>query len=170
MIHGSSINFIKVGSGKLDGFWRSFISPLFIWILYTTPGVVVNRLISNSLSSLSVTISKCNNPKKPHLKPNPNAEEDSVSKEKLESFNFSLANPSFNFWYSELSTGKSPQKTTGLLGLNPGKGFSIKLEASQIVSPTFVSERLLMPVIINPISPEFNISISFGLGVKTPTF
>ena len=39
-----------------------------------------------------------------------------------------------------------------------------------IVSPTFVSERDLMPVIIKPISPEFNSEISFGLGVKTPTF
>ena len=170
LIHGSSMNFIKVGSGKLDGFCKSFISPLFIWILYTTPGVVVNRFISNSLSSLSVTISKCNKPKKPHLKPKPKAEEDSVSKEKLESFNFNFANPSFNFWYSELSTGNNPQKTTGLLGLKPGNDSDNGLDASQIVSPTFVSDKTYIPVVIKPISPEFSSSISFGLGVKTPTF
>ena len=79
LIHGSSINFIKVGSGKLEGLWRSTISPLFMWTLYTTPGVVVNKFTSNSLSNLSVTISKWSNPKNPHLKPSPNAEEDSGS-------------------------------------------------------------------------------------------
>ena len=47
---------------------------------------------------------------------------------------------------------------------------SIGLKASQIVSPTFVSDKDLIPVIINPISPEFNSSMSFGLGVNTPTF
>ena len=47
--------------------------------------MVVSKFISNSLSNLSVTISKCNNPKNPHLKPKPSAEEDSASKEKLES-------------------------------------------------------------------------------------
>ncbi len=132
--------------------------------------MVVSRLISNSLSSLSVTISKCNKPKKPHLKPSPKAEEDSGSKEKLESFNLSFANPSFNFWYSELSTGNNPQKTTGLLGLKPGSDSLNGLEASQIVSPTFVSDKTFIPVVINPISPELSSCISFGLGVNTPTF
>ena len=47
--------------------------------------MVVSKLISNSLSNLSVIISKCNNPKKPHLNPKPSAEEDSASYEKLES-------------------------------------------------------------------------------------
>ena len=116
--------------------------------MYTTPGVVVNKFTSNSLSNLSVTISKCNNPKKPHLKPNPKAEEDSGSKEKLESFSLSLANPSFNFWYSELSTGNNPQKTTGLLGLKPGSDSDNGLDASQIVSPTFVSDKTFIPVVI----------------------
>ena len=78
-------------------------------------------MTSNSRSSLSVTISRCNSPKKPHLNPNPKAEEDSGSNEKLASFNCSLASPSLSFWYSELSTGNNPQNTTGLLGLNPGK-------------------------------------------------
>ena len=39
--------------------------------------MVVNRFTSNSLSNLSVTISKCNNPKNPHLKPKPKADDDS---------------------------------------------------------------------------------------------
>ena len=42
--------------------------------------------------------------------------------------------------------------------------------ASQIVSPTLVSKRDLIPVIIKPISPEFNSPMSFGFGVNTPTF
>ena len=53
----------------------------------TTPGVVVIKFISNSLSSLCVIISKCNSPKNPHLNPNPKADEDSASYEKLASFN-----------------------------------------------------------------------------------
>ena len=96
--------------------------------------------MSNSLSRRSVIISKWSNPRKPHLKPRPRAEEFSASYEKLASFNFNLARPSFNFWYSELSTGNNPQNTTGLLGLNPGNGEEIKSLASQIVSPTFVSD------------------------------
>ena len=44
------------------------------------------------------------------------------------------------------------------------------LEASHIVSPTFVSDNIFIPVVINPISPELSSSTSFGLGVKTPTF
>ena len=39
-----------------------------------------------------------------------------------------------------------------------------------MVSPTFVSDKDLIPVIINPISPEFNSFTSIGLGVNTPTF
>ena len=87
--------------------------------------MVVIRLTSNSLSSLSVIISRCSKPKNPHLNPKPRALDDSGSKEKLESFNFSFANPSLSFWYSELSTGNKPQNTTGLLGLKPGRGLSI---------------------------------------------
>ena len=64
----------------------------------------------------------------------------------------------------------SPQNTTGLLGLKPGKASTGDLEASQIVSPTFVSDKTLIPVVIKPISPEFSSFISFGFGVKTPTF
>ena len=57
-----------------------------------------------------------------------------------------------------------------MLGLNPGKGFVIGSEASQIVSPTLVSDNVLIPAIINPISPEFNSSTSIGFGVNTPTY
>ena len=41
---------------------------------------------------------------------------------------------------------------------------------SQIVSPTFVSDNDLIPVMIKPISPEFSSSISVGFGVKTQLF
>jgi len=131
---------------------------------------VVNKFISNSLSNLSVIISKCSKPKNPHLKPNPKAEEDSASYEKLASFNCNLPRPSLSFWYSELSTGNNPQKTTGLLGLNPGNASWSGLLASQIVSPTFVSDKTFIPVVIKPISPAFNSLISVALGVNTPTF
>ena len=100
-------------------------------------------------------ISRWSSPKKPHLKPKPRADDDSASNEKLASFNWSLANPSFNFWYSELSTGNNPQNTTGLLGLKPGKASLIGFNESQIVSPTLVSERFFIPVIINPISVSY---------------
>ena len=57
-----------------------------------------------------------------------------------------------------------------MLGLKPGKGVSIGFDASQMVSPTFVSNNDLIPVIIKPISPAFNSFISLALGVNTPTF
>ena len=56
LIYASSINLINVGSGRLDGFCKSSISPLFKFTLYTTPGVVVSKLTSNSRSNLSVII------------------------------------------------------------------------------------------------------------------
>ena len=83
------------------------------------------KLIPYSLLNLCTTISRCNKPKKPHLNPNPNAEEFSGSYEIDESFNFNFAILSFNKLYSELSTGNKPQNTTGLLGLNPGNGLSV---------------------------------------------
>ena len=97
LIQGSSIDDINVGSGRLDGFCKSRTVPLFKFTLYTTPGVVVSKFTSNSLSNLSVIISRCNNPKNPHLKPSPNAEDDSASNEKLASFNCSFARPSLSF-------------------------------------------------------------------------
>ena len=57
-----------------------------------------------------------------------------------------------------------------MLGLNPDKGFSIGSFGSHMVSPTFVSDKLFIPVIINPISPALNSSTSLALGVNTPTF
>ena len=42
-------------------------------------------------------ISRCKRPKNPHLNPNPRADDDSASYEKLASFNCNLANPSFNY-------------------------------------------------------------------------
>ena len=75
---------------------------------------MVNKFTSNSLSNLSVTISKWSKPRNPHLNPKPKAEDDSGSKEKLASFNCNLAKPSFNFWNSELSTGNKPSNSVEL--------------------------------------------------------
>jgi hypothetical protein len=38
------------------------------------------------------------------------------------------------------------------------------------VSPTFVSDKTFIPVVIKPISPAFNPLISVAFGVNTPTF
>jgi len=51
-------------------------------ILYITDGAVVMISRLNSLSILSWMISICNNPRKPHLKPNPKAIDVSGSKAK----------------------------------------------------------------------------------------
>ena len=48
----------------------SNICPSVLCTLYITDGAVVISAKSNSLSNLSIIISKCNNPKNPHLKPN----------------------------------------------------------------------------------------------------
>ena len=78
-IQGSSIDKIWVGSGMSIGFCNSWIDPSLLFILYMTPGVVVMSVISNSLSSLWVIISKWSKPKNPHRNPKPNALEVSGS-------------------------------------------------------------------------------------------
>ena len=52
---------------------------LFLTILNSTEGGVTINDRSNSLSSLSITISKCNKPKNPHLNPKPKADDVSGS-------------------------------------------------------------------------------------------
>ena len=54
-------------------------ASLFLTILNSTEGGVTIKERSNSLSSLSITISKCNKPKNPHLNPKPNADDVSGS-------------------------------------------------------------------------------------------
>ena len=58
---------------------------------------MVIKLKSNSLSSLSSIISKCNNPKNPHLNPEPKAPEVSGSYSNAASFNFNFSNATFKF-------------------------------------------------------------------------
>ena len=55
------------------------------------------RLKSNSLSNLSSIISKCNNPKKPHLKPKPKAADVSGSYSKAASFSCNFSRATFKF-------------------------------------------------------------------------
>ena len=85
------------GAGKSAGLYSSSIVPSVLCTLYITDGDVVIKLKSNSRSSLSSIISKCNNPKKPHLKPNPNAVEVSASYCKAASFNLSFSKATFKF-------------------------------------------------------------------------
>ncbi len=69
--------------------------PSVLWTLYITDGAVVISPKSNSLSNLSSIISKCNNPKNPHLNPNPKAADVSGSYSSAASFNFSFSNATF---------------------------------------------------------------------------
>ena len=94
---GSSIKLISCTGGKSTGLYNSIISPFCLYTLYKTDGAVVIRFKSNSLSNLSCIISKCNNPKKPHLNPNPSAIEVSGSYWSAASFNFNFSNAVFKF-------------------------------------------------------------------------
>ena len=133
---GSSIYEISVCGGKSAGLYTSSISPVVLWTLYITDGAVVINPKSNSLSSLSSIISKCNNPKNPHLNPKPNAADVSGSYSNAASFNFNFSNAIFKFSYSLPSTGYNPQYTIGVTFLYPGNGLSAGLFFNVIVSPT----------------------------------
>ena len=83
-------------------------SPFVLCTLYITDGAVVIKPKSNSLSSLSSIISKCNNPKKPHLNPKPSACDVSCSNSRAASFNFNFSKATFKFSYSLPSIGYIP--------------------------------------------------------------
>ena len=70
-----------------------------------TDGDVTIKLIPNSLSILSLIISICNNPKKPHLNPKPNALDVSGVNCKDASFNFNFSKASLNSGYLDVSIG-----------------------------------------------------------------
>ena len=89
--------FISVNSSNLEGFLTITSSLLFLTILNSTEGGVTIRDRPNSLSSLSITISKWSKPRNPHLNPNPKADDVSGSYIKLASFKTYLSNESLNF-------------------------------------------------------------------------
>ena len=105
--------FISVYSSRMDGFLITLSSSLFLISLNSTDGGVTINDRSNSLSNLSITISKCSRPKNPHLKPNPKAEDVSGSKTKLASFNTYLSRDSLSFVKSSESEGNILEKTVG---------------------------------------------------------
>ena len=114
-------------------------------------------------------ISICNKPRKPHLKPKPNAAEVSASKLKDESFNDSFSNASLRSLKSALSVGKRPQKTTGIEGLKPSNIEFVGFLSSVIVSPTLQSATVLTEAVKKPISPgpidsTFNINFPDDIG------
>jgi len=65
--------------------------------------------------------------------------------------------------------GKIPEKTIGLISLNPGTGFSVGREGSVSVSPTFASWITLTLATTKPTSPAIRLSLPRALGAKTPT-
>ena len=87
----------------------SNISPSVFITLYITDGAVVIISRLNSLSTRSWIISICNNPKNPHLKPNPKATDVSGSKLRAASFICNFSNASFNSSYLAPSTGYIPE-------------------------------------------------------------
>ena len=114
---GSSTCSMLVTGGNFVGLSISNTSPVVVCTLYTTLGAVVTRSRSNSLSRRSWMISICNNPKKPHLKPNPKATEVSGSYVKEASLSFSFSKDSFKSLYLLPSAGKIPQNTIGFTSL-----------------------------------------------------
>ena len=130
---------------------------------------MVIKSISYSRSRRSCTISMCNKPKKPHLKPKPKAVEFSGSNNKLESFrlNFSNAVLSASNWFD--SVGYSPANTCGFTSLNPANGALAGLSVCVTVSPTLASSSDLIPAITKPTSPADRAVFCNDFGVNTPT-
>ena len=112
--------------------------------------------------------SRCSNPRNPQRKPNPNAADVSISNEKDASFSASFSIASRRSSNSALSTGKSPQNTTGCAGLKPGNA-STSFLSWVIVSPTRVSRTCLIEAVKKPISPGPRLSKGSISGRNTPT-
>ena len=70
---------------------------------------------------------------------------------------------------SAASVGKRPQKTTGTLGLKPGRAGAGR-RSSVMVSPIWQSATSLMPAVMKPTSPGPSAGSFSCLGVKTPTW
>ena len=102
---GSSMYDISDGSGRLAGLVISRTVPSVLATLYITDGAVVIISRLNSLSTLSWIISIWSNPKNPHLKPKPKANDVSGSNDKAASFIWSFSKASFNSPYLAPSTG-----------------------------------------------------------------
>ena len=79
-----------------------------------TEGAVNIIFKSNSLSNLSFIISIWSKPKKPHLKPNPNALDVSGIKVSDASLIANFSKASLSKSYSLVSTGNIPEYTIGL--------------------------------------------------------
>ena len=156
-------------SGKREGFSICCTTPSFSNNSYTTVGAVVIKSISYSRSKRSCTISICNKPKKPHLKPKPNAVEFSGSNKRDASFklSFSSAVRSASNWLD--STGYNPANTCGLTSLKPVNACAAGLLTSVTVSPTFALLSSLIPAIIKPTSPALKAVFCNDFGVNTPT-
>src|SRR3974390_1142167 len=87
-----------------------------------TEGAVAMRSMLNSRRSRSWMISRWRRPKNPQRNPKPSAAEVSISKVKLASLRRSLPMAARKSSNCAASTGKRPQKTTGMAGRKPGRG------------------------------------------------
>ena len=128
-------------------------------------------MISSILYSRSMRsriTSRCSRPRNPQRNPKPKAADVSISELKEASFSASFSMASRKSSNSELSTGNSPQNTTGWLGLKPGNASSVPFFSCVIVSPTRVSRTCLIDAVIKPISPGPNASTCSIWGRKTP--
>ena len=119
----------------------------------------------NSLVILSFIISKCNNPRNPHLNPKPNAVDVSGSNTKEASFSFNLFNASLKSSNFVDSIGYNPQNTIDFIGLYPGNGSEAGFSSNVIVSPTATSIIFFILPTTNPTSPLESSSIFSSFGV-----
>ena len=94
---GSLISSISLGTGNCEGLSHLITSPLVLSTSYSTEGAVDIKSKSYSLSNLSRTTSIWSVPKKPHLKPKPNASETSGSYINEESLRTNFDSASLNF-------------------------------------------------------------------------
>jgi len=61
------------------------------------------------------------------------------------------------------------EKTTGLISLKPGRGFSAGRSSPVIVSPILTSETVLTPAMMYPTSPADRVSFFTRVRAKRPT-
>src|SRR3990167_5461615 len=87
---------MSVGNGNFAAEEMISMVPFLFVTSYAIDGLVVTTESENSRRRRSVTISRCNIPKKPHAKLLPNTVEDSGSNRNAASFNANRLNASRN--------------------------------------------------------------------------
>ena len=167
-IYGSSIRSMSVGSGSPDGLCTSISLPFLSYTLYETLGTVVMTSISNSRPRRSCTISMWSSPRNPQRNPKPRATDDSGVNVREASLSCSFSSDVRRFSKSSVSIGYTPANTIGFTSWKPSMAFSHGLATWVIVSPTFTSRDVLMPLMIYPTLPALSSLHGDRLSLSTP--